>query len=70
MAAFGIAIVTRSETRLAMAAVLWFVLQQKVGMNIASLHSLVVCCRPRPFADQANDSVFGMVCRLAFLSRT
>jgi hypothetical protein len=31
MAAFGIAIITRSETRLAMAAVLWFVLHQKVG---------------------------------------
>lgn len=30
MAAFGIAIITRSETRLAMAAVLWFVLHQKV----------------------------------------
>lgn len=30
MAAFGIAIITRSETRLALAAVLWFVLHQKV----------------------------------------
>lgn len=30
MAAFGIAIITRSETRLAMAAALWFVLHQKV----------------------------------------
>lgn len=30
MAAFGIAIITRSETRLAMAAILWFVLHQKV----------------------------------------
>jgi protein-S-isoprenylcysteine O-methyltransferase Ste14 len=31
MAAFGIAIITRSETRLAVAALLWFVLDRKVG---------------------------------------
>lgn len=42
MAAFGIAIVTRSETRLAMAAVLWFVLQQKVRVGNALHPSLIV----------------------------
>jgi hypothetical protein len=38
MAAFGLAIITRSETRLAMAAVLWFVLHQKVRTGCAELH--------------------------------
>lgn len=37
MAAFGIAIITRSETRLALAAVLWFVLHQKVKIEEKSL---------------------------------
>jgi hypothetical protein len=37
MAAFGLAIITRSETRLAMAAVLWFVLHQKVRTGCAEL---------------------------------
>lgn len=30
MAAFGLAVITRSETRLALAALLWFVLDRKV----------------------------------------
>lgn len=37
MAAFGLAVITRSETRLAIAAVLWFVLHQKVKMEEKSL---------------------------------
>jgi len=36
MAAFGLAVITRSETRLAIAAVLWFVLHQKVRCAVAA----------------------------------
>jgi hypothetical protein len=41
MASFGLAIITRSETRLAMCAVLWFVLHQKVGgLPVGAYHIL------------------------------
>lgn len=32
MGAFGLAVITRNETRLAMAALLWAVLEKKVGV--------------------------------------
>jgi protein-S-isoprenylcysteine O-methyltransferase Ste14 len=43
MAAFGIAIITRSETRLAVAALLWFVLDRKVRCCVVVEGARVAC---------------------------
>jgi hypothetical protein len=53
MASFGLAIITRSETRLAMCAVLWFVLHQKVRERVRGVRTSAEYSHGRPTASSA-----------------